>query len=114
MQTNKQAEILAIAADLASLELLGSDTDRLAKRIQEGQKNFTREMFADILVRACVETTEAQENLLLRFVGTELVIYVPGGYAIVDYVVGCVDYCYLYGQDGENFESMTKPHNLAA
>ena len=107
MQTNKQARIALIVASLASLELLGDDTDRLAKRIDEGQKDFTREQFADILTHACRETLAEEEDFLIRFTGMDIVIYSHSGYAVIDRVAGIVDFCYLYGSEGECFESMT-------
>lgn len=110
MQTDKQARIVMIADRLAALELIGSDSDRLAKRIDEGQGGFSQEQFADVLARACRETIDSEGDFLLRFVGKEIVVYGPGGYAVVDHVAGQVDYCYLYGAEGENFNSMTAHH----
>ena len=107
MQTNKQARIVQIALSLASLELIGNDTERLAKRIDEGQKDFTREQFADILTRACCETVAEEEDFLIRFTGMDIVLYSQSGYAVIDRVAGIVDFCYLYGAEGECFESMT-------
>jgi len=107
MQTDKQARIVQIALSLASLELIGNDTERLAKRIDEGQKDFTREQFADILTHACRETIAEEEDFLIRFTGMDIVIYTHSGYAVIDRVAGLVDFCYLYGAEGECFESMT-------
>lgn len=107
MQTNKQIRLAGIVASLASLELLGNDTERLAKRIDEGPKDFTIDKFADILVRACHETLAEEEDFLIRFTGRDIVLYSHAGYAVIDRVAGIVDYCYLYGAEGECFESMT-------
>jgi hypothetical protein len=110
MQTDKQFRISQIAYNLSALDLSGSDTDRLAKRVQEGQGSFTREKFADILNHACRETVAEEEDFLIRFIEQEIIIYAPCGYAIIDPIVGEVEFCYLYGTDGECFESMTAHH----
>jgi hypothetical protein len=114
MQTDKQFRVSQIASKLSALDLSGSDTDRLAKRVQEGQGSFSREQFADILTHACRETVAEEEDFLIRFIEQEIIIYASGGYAIIDSIAGYVDFCYLYGAEGECFDSMTSRFNVSA
>jgi hypothetical protein len=101
METLKQAKIKTIKNQIHNLGLSLLDTDKLAKRIGEGQKNRNQEEYAQILFQSC-ET----DNLMIRFAGKDLVVYSETGYAVIDPLLGEVELCYLY-EGVESFESKT-------
>lgn len=108
MQTEKQKRITKVFKQIQVLGLEGADSTRLAKRIVEGkQSEETYESHLFVLANSC---RDSGDRFLARFCGggeTDLVVYGPAGFAIVDYRKGDVEHVAHY-PDGESFETATQ------
>ena len=112
MRTFKQDQIEDTARKLLCLGLVGADVVRLARRIVEGKGNESYEQLGEVLANSCRETIGEELDFLVRFVDSDMVVYGPTGYAVVDHVMGTLEFAFPYGR-GQSFDSMTAHHAAA-
>ncbi len=100
MRTVKEHNIEVMVQELAVLGLAGNDAVRLARVLATGNHQY--------LLNACRETIRSRQNFLFRFAGSDLVIFGPKGYAVIDHVIGCVDMAYSYAFRKTSFAEQTR------
>jgi hypothetical protein len=99
MRTVKSHNIAIMVQELSLLGLVGNDAIRLARLIATGNYQHMH--------NACRETVNAGKDFLFRFAGSDLVVFGPKGYAVIDHMVGWVDMSYSYAYRHTSFAEHT-------
>ena len=99
MRTVKSHNIAIMTQELVHLGLVGHDAIRLARVIATGNYQHIN--------NACRETINAGQNFLFRVAGSDLVVFGPKGYAVIDHEYGWVDMSYSYAYRNTSFAEHT-------
>lgn len=99
MRTIKSHNLSIMIQELSLLGLAGHDATRLARIVLDDNLQYMQ--------NACRETISSGQNFLFRFAGSDLVVFGPKGYAVIDHQVGCVDLVYSYAYKHTSFAEQT-------